>query len=200
MVCATRESQVLSGRMRAAREVLETPPGPNPSTSSRAKGGLLTMVEQPQASEIPTRRKSREERVAALVAQMMPLDEFSAAKQAEIAAAVAQPTPPEQWRAYGPADSPYPLAWMTSRAWVEWHVQRGVDPFERKRDKIPPSVRAAVLDRDGLVCQLCGGDVEPGDVHLDHIKPWSLGGRDSVDNLQVTHSACNIRKGARFDA
>lgn len=200
MPCSTAESSPRSDTMRAAREVLETPLGPDPSTSNQAKGGLLPMVEQPHTPEIPTRRKSRQERVADLVSQMMPLDQFPAAKRAAIADAAAQPTPPEQWLAYGPPDSPFPLARITSRAWVEWHVQRGVDPFERKRDKIPPTIRAAVLERDGLVCQLCGGDVDSGDVHLDHIKPWSLGGSDSVENLQVTHSACNIRKGARFDA
>ena len=47
-------------------------------------------------------------------------------------------------------------------------------------------------------CPLCGGTVEPEDLHLDHIRPWSKGGSDFPSNLQVTHGLCNIRKGARY--
>jgi len=52
--------------------------------------------------------------------------------------------------------------------------------------------------RDGYVCQLCTTAVEPTDVHLDHIKPYSKGGPTNLENLQVTHSLCNIHKGARY--
>lgn len=54
-----------------------------------------------------------------------------------------------------------------------------------------------VIERDGLICQLCGGAVERSDVHIDHIYPYSLGGATALNNLQVAHSLCNIRKGAR---
>lgn len=62
---------------------------------------------------------------------------------------------------------------------------------------IPTDVRADVLARDGLFCRLCLGPVDPDDVHLDHVMPWSLGGETSRENLQVAHSFCNISKGAR---
>jgi 5-methylcytosine-specific restriction endonuclease McrA len=65
------------------------------------------------------------------------------------------------------------------------------------RAPLPPYLRAAVIARDGYVCQLCGGRVAPIDVHIDHIYPWSRGGPTVLSNLQVTHSRCNIRKGAR---
>ena len=57
-------------------------------------------------------------------------------------------------------------------------------------------LRRLVIERDGYVCRLCGGPVEPSDVHLDHILPVVRGGRDCESNLQVTHSRCNLRKGA----
>ena len=82
---------------------------------------------------------------------------------------------------------------MTTRHW-----QRGIDP-DARRPAIPAWMRATVIERDGYVCQLCGLDVEPDDVHLDHIKPWSKGGAHTVPNLQVTHSLCNMRKAARWD-
>lgn len=58
-------------------------------------------------------------------------------------------------------------------------------------------LRASVIARDGYVCGICGGDVEAGDVHLDHIRPVSKGGPTTFDNLRVTHSFCNISRGNR---
>lgn len=78
-----------------------------------------------------------------------------------------------------------------------------VDPAWRRspqptsRPRIPAEVRAAVIARDGDVCQLCRRRVAADDVHLDHVVPWSAGGRHVIDNLRVTHSTCNLRRGAR---
>ena len=58
--------------------------------------------------------------------------------------------------------------------------------------------RAAVLARDGHVCGICGGEIEPSDVSIDHITPVSLGGSDDLDNLQPAHKSCNSRKGNRL--
>ena len=132
---------------------------------------------------------SRDQQIAKRRAEVFPLEQFPPEKREEIARLVAQDWPPPKWLRFG-------LAQMVSRAWYEWHWERGINPHSR-RDEIPRWMRAAVLERDGLVCQLCGGDVAPGDVHLDHIKPWSKGGLNSVNNLQVAHSTCNLRKGAK---
>ena len=64
----------------------------------------------------------------------------------------------------------------------------------RCRPFIPSQVREAVRRRDGLVCQLCYAPVSSADVHLDHIAPFSAGGTDTVENLRVTHSQCNLRR------
>lgn len=34
------------------------------------------------------------------------------------------------------------------------------------------------------------------DITLDHVTPRSLGGSDTVENLQLAHHACNQAKGA----
>lgn len=60
-------------------------------------------------------------------------------------------------------------------------------------------LRAAVIARDGLVCGLCSGAVSPEDVQLDHIIPRSKGGPTTLENLRVTHSLCNNRRGNRED-
>lgn len=126
---------------------------------------------------------------------VMPLEEFPTAHRERIAELVRRPDPPPRYINLGHPDDPYPLAQIESRAWWEWHWARGRDP-EKVRTKIPARVRQAVIARDGHTCQLCGGEVEPDDVHLDHIVPWSHGGPDTVKNLRVTHSLCNMKRGA----
>ena len=55
----------------------------------------------------------------------------------------------------------------------------------------------SLIDRDGYRCQLCN-ELLPADswdaIDIDHIKPWSKGGSHDLDNLQLTHKACNVRK------
>ena len=33
------------------------------------------------------------------------------------------------------------------------------------------------------------------DAHVDHIKRYSDGGETKIDNAQITHRYCNLRKG-----
>ena len=83
--------------------------------------------------------------------------------------------------------------------WLEWHRVRDNDPYAyRSRGyRLPRRTREAVIARDGLVCGICGDDVEPFDVHIDHIQPRYHGGSDDLDNLQVAHGFCNLSKGAK---
>ena len=49
-------------------------------------------------------------------------------------------------------------------------------------------------------CGICGTDFETlDDIHVDHIQPRHHGGKDNADNLQATHSLCNIRKGTQWE-
>ena len=52
-----------------------------------------------------------------------------------------------------------------------------------------------VFDRDEGNCGICGLPVEPDDWHLDHIVPLAKGGHHTYENVQVSHPACNLRKG-----
>lgn len=126
--------------------------------------------------------------------EVMPLAEFPAWKQREIAELVARPAPPPKWLNFG-------LCQIPSRAWHEWYWQRGRPaPIDGvSRPAIPLSVRRAVFARDADTCQICFGHVPDGDAHLDHIIPWSRGGPDTIENLRVTHSRCNIKRGAPLE-
>lgn len=64
--------------------------------------------------------------------------------------------------------------------------------------------RLEIMERDGWVCHLCGGEIdrnakarsrEYGTV--DHIIPLSKGGNHTLDNVAAAHGSCNSSKGNR---
>lgn len=72
--------------------------------------------------------------------------------------------------------------------------------FRRRRRRAPghridPALRRQVLQRDGYRCQYCGAvTYHP---HIDHVKPRSKGGKDTLRNLRVACERCNLRKSDR---
>lgn len=125
---------------------------------------------------------------------VMPLEEFAPEHRARIEAAVLRKTPPKRWLSLVGGQ-------IESRAWYEWHWARGLKLWRisdgRVRSKIPASLRRAVYERDGYACVHCGATEH---LSLDHIYPWSLGGLDTLENLQTLCRPCNSRKGVRTDA
>ena len=82
----------------------------------------------------------------------------------------------------------------------EISTQEKLKKINRRRS-INDTTRYAVLERAGFKCQCCGmKPLKNNDVilHIDHIIPYSLGGRDSIDNLQVVWDKCNISKRNKF--
>lgn len=75
--------------------------------------------------------------------------------------------------------------------------KRGYSDFDKMlgRDRqrsIPRSLRRAVYERDGRRCRYCGSTAGP--FQIDHIFPWSRGGRHQLENLTVACQACNAAK------
>jgi 5-methylcytosine-specific restriction endonuclease McrA len=66
-----------------------------------------------------------------------------------------------------------------------------------------PVGRAAIFQRDGWTCRLCGAPVDrtlrsphPLAPSLDHIVPLSAGGTHEPANVQLAHVVCNVAKGS----
>jgi hypothetical protein len=75
-----------------------------------------------------------------------------------------------------------------------------------KRNKVAhePYSRVYVFDRDNWACGICKKKINDRHVYphpksgsIDHIVPISLGGTDTLDNVQAAHWRCNASKGNR---
>ena len=63
------------------------------------------------------------------------------------------------------------------------------------RDKIYKTVARQL--HGAVPCWVCGEHVEHADATLEHIQPRSEGGNSHVENLAISHDACNNRRHAR---
>ena len=62
-------------------------------------------------------------------------------------------------------------------------------------DEFTASEKKTILERDGYKCVVCGLGRESGlELHIDHIKPRSLGGQGTVENGQVLCAPHNFIK------
>jgi len=75
---------------------------------------------------------------------------------------------------------------LVPNSWRIWW--RGGDPG---RPHIPNWLRRAVYAADGRRCCYCG---YAGSLQLDHVRPWSRGGRSSLWNLMTLCEPCNLVK------
>jgi len=66
---------------------------------------------------------------------------------------------------------------------------------EYNKREISQDVKIAVAARDGGKCRECGSTE---DLQYDHVVPWSRGGANTVNNVQLLCGNCNRRKGARL--
>jgi Homing endonuclease associated repeat/HNH endonuclease len=78
---------------------------------------------------------------------------------------------------------------------VNRNVARRAEPDQRQ---VPPRLRFRVFQRDRFKCVACGRS--PAThlsivLHADHIKPVTLGGKTTLENLQTLCESCNLGKG-----
>lgn len=84
----------------------------------------------------------------------------------------------------------------------QWHAT--VYRARQKRlDLLGPDAeivdREAILAAFGMVCHLCGGEIESRkDLEFDHVIPIVRGGGETWDNIRPSHMFCNRSKGAKL--
>lgn len=127
---------------------------------------------------------------------VLPMSRLPDFLRERIAIEASQPRAPEKlW----PPLRLRPLSQSPSRSWFEWHVRRGRDP-RTVRERTPEWMRQFVVERDGMVCALCGLEITTKkELHIDHIKPVARGGKTVPSNLQPAHAFCNISKHDRWE-
>ena len=77
--------------------------------------------------------------------------------------------------------------------------KRGCLPEDAR--EIPLGLRFRVLHRDRFKCVLCGDHPARNAecvLHVDHLVPWSKGGKTREDNLRTLCATCNVGRGNRF--
>ena len=58
--------------------------------------------------------------------------------------------------------------------------------------------RTVARQLHGVVpCWICGEPVAPDDATLEHIKPLADGGSSHIENLAISHGACNHGRHAK---
>lgn len=78
----------------------------------------------------------------------------------------------------------------------ELHLQYAQDSRNLKLTK---SQKNQAILSQGNIDFISGAPMFIGDeIHMDHIKPLSIGGKDSLDNIQITHKHSNLSKGANY--
>lgn len=78
---------------------------------------------------------------------------------------------------------------------VDAKKMRAPKPPAPRREAIPRAVQREVWQRDGGACVQCGSRKL---LCFDHIVPFSLGGSNTVRNLQLLCEPCNLSKGNRI--
>jgi 5-methylcytosine-specific restriction endonuclease McrA len=67
----------------------------------------------------------------------------------------------------------------------------------KKRKGISKRLRFEVLKRDSFTCQYCGRKAPDVTLHVDHIRPISMGGSDTILNMVTSCADCNLGKSDR---
>ena len=62
---------------------------------------------------------------------------------------------------------------------------------------VPPLNNQTLFARDAHLCMYCGGQFSPRGLSRDHIKPLSIGGTDTWNNVVTACKRCNNQKAGR---
>ena len=84
------------------------------------------------------------------------------------------------------------------RKWKASLEDKSLINFHESKRRISPTLRYKVLNHDNSKCRVCGNSptLDPTCVlQVDHIVPYSKGGKTTFENLQTLCRQCNLGKG-----
>ena len=92
---------------------------------------------------------------------------------------------------------------IESSSWeTNCDIQSEVVPDTPAPRSISLAMRYKILSRDNFRCVICGAspakDVSV-ELHVDHIHPWSRGGKNVEENLRTLCFKCNLGKGDKIE-
>lgn len=67
-----------------------------------------------------------------------------------------------------------------------------------KKRGVTPTMRFAVLRRDKFTCRYCGHSAPDVKLAVDHVIPFSKGGKCAMENLVTACQECNAGKGGQI--
>jgi 5-methylcytosine-specific restriction endonuclease McrA len=112
------------------------------------------------------------------------------------AATATMPTEPSVTNTTGAGQQPVNV--LQTRSRPKARSPANVIPEDRRDPTI--GLRFKVLQRDRFKCVLCGDCPARNEecvLHVDHVIPWSKGGKTREDNLRTLCATCNIGRGNR---
>ncbi len=76
----------------------------------------------------------------------------------------------------------------------------GDDGIEKETRTFDSSLKLPLAEKQGYVCPLCNNKiVDMDECEIDHIIPYSLGGKTIFENAQLVHKICNRHKSNNVD-
>ena len=72
--------------------------------------------------------------------------------------------------------------------------QRHINATAKRRKPIYAKQRERIIERDKNHCRYCGKRLNKNNRVIDHVIPWSRGGRNGDDNLVLACERCNMKK------
>lgn len=71
--------------------------------------------------------------------------------------------------------------------------------YKLKERRAKQFIRKQLINKNGAVCAICGKPIGTmKDCTIDHIIPISKGGLTTIENCQLAHKNCNVKKGDKI--
>lgn len=105
-------------------------------------------------------------------------------------------------KTYSMTQIEYALEHVDTYKYAKQRKKKLKSKFIKDQRSIAAGLRYDVLTRDEHRCQICGiRAIEDDEVvlHVDHIKPVSIGGKSVMENLRTLCSRCNLGKSAKYN-